>query len=63
MGVFRHDVAGNACWGHAGMWGTFVVTCPKIDVTIAASIDQAMPGPDYDEDKVLERVLQLVVEG
>ena len=60
MGIFRHDVAGATCWGHAGMWGTFVVTCPDIDVTIAVSIDQAMPGPDYSEDDILSRTFALV---
>jgi len=63
MGIFRHDVAGTTCWGHAGMWGTFVVTCPQIDVTIAASIDQAMPGPDYSEDDVLDQTFALVTGG
>jgi D-alanyl-D-alanine carboxypeptidase len=60
MGIFRHDVAGTTCWRHAGMWGTFVVTCPDIDVTVAASIDQAMPGPDYNEDDILSQTFALV---
>jgi D-alanyl-D-alanine carboxypeptidase len=60
MGIFRHDVAGVTCWGNAGMWGTFVVTCPDIDVTIAVSIDQAMPGPDYSEDEILSQTFALV---
>lgn len=37
MGIFRVDVAGNTCWSHSGFWGTLVVTCPQIDVTVAAS--------------------------
>jgi hypothetical protein len=60
MGIFRHDVAGTTCWGNAGMWGTFVVTCPDIDVTVAVSIDQAMPGPDYNEDDLLSQTFALV---
>ena len=52
----------TTCWANAGMWGTFVVTCPEIDVTLAVSIDQAMPGPDFDEGKVLVRALQLVTD-
>ncbi len=43
MGIFRIDAAGNTCWSHSGFWGTFVLTCPQIDVTIAASWNQAMP--------------------
>jgi D-alanyl-D-alanine carboxypeptidase len=60
MGIFRHDIAGTTCWGHTGMWGTLVVTCPDIDVTIAASIDQAMPGPGYSEDNLLSQTFALV---
>ena len=60
MGIFRHDVAGTTCWGNTGMWGTFVVTCPEIDVTIAVSIDQASPGPDYDENDILSQTFALV---
>jgi D-alanyl-D-alanine carboxypeptidase len=60
MGIFRHDVAGVTCWGNAGMWGTFVVTCPDLDVTIAVSIDQAMPGPDYSEDDILSQTFALL---
>lgn len=63
MGIFRHDLSRTTCWGHSGMWGTAVLTCPGIDVTVATSIDQAMPGPGYDEDQVLEGVLELVTEG
>jgi D-alanyl-D-alanine carboxypeptidase len=63
MGLFRHDVAGATCWGNAGMWGTFVVSCPDIDVTIAVSIDQAMPGPEYNEDEVLSQTFALVAGG
>ena len=38
MGIFRLYVEGNECWSHAGFWGTFVLTCPDLDVTIAASL-------------------------
>jgi hypothetical protein len=61
MGIFRIDVAGNTCWSHSGFWGTFVLTCPEIDVTIAASWNQAMPAPDFDEGEGLfKRLLELV---
>jgi D-alanyl-D-alanine carboxypeptidase len=59
MGIFRLDVAGNTCWSHSGFWGTFVVTCPQIDVTLAASWNQATPGPDFDAEGVLRRVFEL----
>jgi D-alanyl-D-alanine carboxypeptidase len=60
MGLFRHHVARTTCWGNAGMWGTFVVTCPEIDVTIAVSVDQASPDPDYDENDILSQTFALV---
>jgi D-alanyl-D-alanine carboxypeptidase len=59
MGIFRIDVAGTTCWSHSGFWGTFVATCPQIDVTIAASWNQAMPDQDYDAERVLGRALEL----
>lgn len=62
MGIFRLDVAGNVCWSHSGFWGTFVFTCPDIDVTVAATWDQAIPDDDFDPETVLQRVFQLVTE-
>lgn len=63
MGIFRHDLAGAACWGHAGFWGTVVLTCPAVDVTIASSILQEIPAPGYDEDEVLVRAFEVGTEG
>lgn len=59
MGIFRVDVVGNTCWSHSGFWGTLVVTCPQIDVTVAASWNQAMPAPDFDGERVLGRAFDL----
>jgi D-alanyl-D-alanine carboxypeptidase len=59
MGIFRTEVAGNTCWSHSGFWGTFVLTCPQLDVTLAASWNQAMPGPDFDAERVLRRAFEL----
>jgi D-alanyl-D-alanine carboxypeptidase len=59
MGIFRIDIAGNACWSHSGFWGTFVATCPQIDTTIAASWNQALPGQDFDAERVLRRAFEL----
>ena len=58
-GIFRIDVAGTTCWSHSGFWGTFVATCPQIDVTIAASWNQALPGQDFDAERVLRRAFEL----
>jgi D-alanyl-D-alanine carboxypeptidase len=59
MGIFQIDVAGDTCWSHSGFWGTFVLTCPQIDVTIAASWGQAAPDADFDADTVLQRAFEL----
>jgi D-alanyl-D-alanine carboxypeptidase len=58
MGIFHIDVAGNDCWSHSGFWGTFVLTCPQIDVTVAASWNQALPD-DFDPETVLRRAFEL----
>jgi D-alanyl-D-alanine carboxypeptidase len=62
MGIFRIDVAGHTCWTHSGYWGTYVLTCPQIDVTIAASWGQAAPDADFDADTVLQRAFELATE-
>ena len=59
MGIFEIDVFGHTCWSHSGFWGTFVVTCPQIDVTIAASWNQAMPAPEFNSERVLGRAFEL----
>jgi D-alanyl-D-alanine carboxypeptidase len=59
MGIFRVDVGGNTCWSHSGFWGTFVLTCPQVDVTLAASWNQATPGPDFDAERLLRRGFEL----
>lgn len=58
MGIFRVDLGGNTCWQHSGFWGTFVLTCRQIDITVAASWAQAAY-PDFDSESVFRRVLEL----
>jgi D-alanyl-D-alanine carboxypeptidase len=58
MGIFQLEVAGFSCWQHSGFWGTFVLTCPQIDVTIAASWNQAAY-PDFDAESVFRRAFAL----
>ena len=59
MAIFRIDVADNTCWSHSGYWGTYVLTCPQIDVTIAASWGQAAPDADFDPETLLQRAFEL----
>ena len=58
MGIFQIEVAGISCWQNSGFWGTFVLTCPQIDVTIAASWNQATY-PDFDSESVFRRAFAL----
>ncbi|MEA2492788.1 MAG: hypothetical protein QOJ29_699 [Thermoleophilaceae bacterium] len=41
MGIFGERVAGETCWSHAGFWGTLVAHCPRSNVTIAITVNQA----------------------
>ena len=61
MGIFEVEVAGSSCWQNSGFWGTFVLTCPQVDVTIAASWSQAIY-PDFDTEGVLRRAFELATE-
>jgi D-alanyl-D-alanine carboxypeptidase len=48
-GLFRSDVQDQGpCWSHSGFWGTYVITCPAVDVTVAVSVFQASPPPPFD---------------
>ena len=47
MGIFRVDVDGERCFEHPGYWGTDVVHCPRLDLTIARSTNQA-DDSDFD---------------
>jgi Beta-lactamase len=48
-GLFRSDVPDQgSCWSHSGFWGTYVTTCPAVDVTVAISVFQASPTPPFD---------------
>jgi D-alanyl-D-alanine carboxypeptidase len=48
-GLFRSDAQEQGpCWSHSGFWGTYVITCPAVDVTVAVSVFQASPTPPFD---------------
>jgi pimeloyl-ACP methyl ester carboxylesterase len=46
LGIMRFDLAGQACWGHSGFWGTVVFTCPSADVTVAYNVTQSVGAGD-----------------
>ena len=54
MGIFRVDVDGERCFGHPGYWGTETIYCPRLDLTIARTTNQA-DDSDFDSGP-LERV-------
>jgi hypothetical protein len=47
MGIQRMMIAGQACWGHTGFWGTAAHHCPDADVTIVRHINQAQPNEAF----------------
>jgi D-alanyl-D-alanine carboxypeptidase len=63
MGIFRDDINGQPCWSHSGFWNTYVLSCPDLDLTIAASLDQAFPDPQFDANQVLAKLFALAASG
>ncbi len=59
MGIFREDLQGTTCWSHQGLWGTAFFTCPEIDLTITASVQQGSLD-DVDLNSILDASLALV---
>ena len=41
MGIFAESIGHAACWHHDGFWGTTVLHCPRSNVTIAITVNQA----------------------
>jgi D-alanyl-D-alanine carboxypeptidase len=46
LGIMRFDLAGQACWGHSGFWGTAVFTCPSAGITVAYNVTQSVGAGD-----------------
>jgi len=59
MGIFSVQLGKENCWGHSGFWGTTVVHCPRVGVTLAAAVNQAK---DFDlpSQRFLAEVLRLL---
>jgi D-alanyl-D-alanine carboxypeptidase len=41
MGIYRVDLDGERCYEHPGYWGTEAIHCPRLDLTIARTTNQA----------------------
>jgi D-alanyl-D-alanine carboxypeptidase len=59
MGLFREEIYGTTCWSHQGFWGTGVFTCPDVDLTISASVQQAALD-EVDLNAILDAAFTLV---
>ena len=59
MGLFSEELHGTTCWSHSGFWGTAVFTCPDVDLTISASVQQAALD-DVDLNAILDAAFTLV---
>lgn len=59
MGLFREELFGTTCWSHSGFWGTAVFTCPDVDLTISASVQQAALD-EVDLNAILDAAFTLV---
>jgi D-alanyl-D-alanine carboxypeptidase len=55
MGIFRVDVDGETCYGHRGYWGTQAIHCPRLDLTLVRTTNQA-DDSSFDSNP-LERVI------
>lgn len=47
MGIFRVDLDGETCFGHPGYWGTDALHCPRLDLTLVRTTNQASDS-DFD---------------
>lgn len=41
MGIGRGEIAGVACYGHSGFWGTVARYCPSVDVGVFVATNRA----------------------
>jgi len=41
LGIFASEIAGEACWGHPGYWGTEAYYCPRHALAFAIETNQA----------------------
>lgn len=57
MFVVRREVDGRIFWGHGGYWGTMVVTCPELDLTIVSQDGQAHMPEGYSKYAIVADVL------
>ena len=59
MGIFSESLGPESCWHHDGFWGTSVLDCPRLGVTIAITVNQAS-GFDSAVQQFADAVLRLI---
>lgn len=56
MGIQRANIAGQACWGHTGFWGTAAHHCPAADLTVVRHTNQAQPDDAFVFRTLYDRI-------
>jgi D-alanyl-D-alanine carboxypeptidase len=60
MGIQQRQIAGSACWGHTGVWGSSAFHCPELDVTIVRHYGQAQPEEAFFFNRLYEQIAELL---
>ena len=59
MGINRTILAGHVCYAGYGFFGTEMIRCPSLDVTLARTTNQSEVRDGYDSDRLNEKILNL----
>jgi D-alanyl-D-alanine carboxypeptidase len=62
MGINRTTIAGNVCYAGYGFFGTEMIRCPSIDVTLARTTNQSINSSKYDSDVLNAKLLKLFIK-
>jgi hypothetical protein len=62
MGINRTTIAGNVCYAGYGFFGTEMIRCPAIDVTLARTTNQSINSSKYDSDVLNAKLLKLFIK-
>ena len=62
MGINRTTIAGNVCYAGYGFFGTEMIRCPSIDVTLTRTTNQSENSSKYDSDVLNAKILKLFIK-
>ncbi|MFN6021450.1 MAG: hypothetical protein ACK49F_13830, partial [Bacteroidota bacterium] len=57
--VTMNTIAGNVCYAGYGFFGTEMIRCPSIDVTLTRTTNQSENSSKYDSDVLNAKLLKL----